>query len=811
MNTAGSAAVLKAALAEFDLDADVAARVEEALARRMVVDWTEKSDVQREMRAAVKRLLEKAGEFGINAKSLTEGIVKRAKVRADVARRMPLVLVAYSDTQSDAPGEISAVDRYTSPLFKKALGYARGLTWENNIGILSARHGLLKGYEATGPGDPPFRQMPAAERRAWGQRVRAQLDKINGQYPTAVVILAGEDFAEALGPFDPFPPVTFPLHGLRVGEQEQWLDANRVDTAAAFRRFAEEAKRGPIVVQSARLPYALEISYDAATHKYRLSALPGSKRQVLIEDYGDAVVPVYVRLMREGVRAEPPRSTPALEWHVSHEVERVEAAKGLPARDRCRLCRVSSEGLAAPRLAPARCAEAECPVTGDELARRVFEAIDRLADPDLGGLATTGDVVQAVLQTDPRLTLDDVHTVLAQLADEGRIELRPASASEAGLHAELALPGPRDTVLAFLRRLGSGPTSAHPASDRDEVEDLGVALRDEIEDLSVALRDSPPPESIAGAPSSGGAKRRAASVRAVNAAPIEPYFLVWGMGRKVYANAAGLAAAIKMVRTELSGSASEANGETTVHMGDTGDVTFVDVSGIEGSPEHYRLTGHPGSIAFMLGSMGQASLGYRYDPELTRSGDDFFTTAATIDALRQFPGVDVDSKREGAEVRYHIPQIGSITFERRGDGSYTVEPTNDDALDALAAKLGISVPMAVARPASSRRAPPAPAPAPAAETHLYRIGEDLYGDTRLIDIGKQLSGYRLHHMGGPDFEIIGPLGEIQFDPYRGKDFPGRSGRSHQLYSNNTDHRAVMDRFLADLAAVGVVPGEGQAA
>jgi hypothetical protein len=101
-----------------------------------------------------------------------------------------------------------------------------------------------------------------------------------------------------------------------------------------------------------------------------------------------------------------------------------------------------------------------------KLVRLVSDTIGRLTEL---GLANTGDVVHAVLDTNATLTKEDVHCVLEHLADEGKIELRPsAGATFQGPNDDLAPPGPRGTVLAYIRPIQpdtppqSSPVSAAP-------------------------------------------------------------------------------------------------------------------------------------------------------------------------------------------------------------------------------------------------------------------------------------------------------------------------------------------------------------
>jgi hypothetical protein len=90
-----------------------------------------------------------------------------------VSERRRIALVGCVKTKRH--GEHEARDLYVSPLFRKRRAYveAAGMPWY----ILSAEHGLqapaskLRDYERT------LDAMMSAERRAWGQRVIAQLEE----------------------------------------------------------------------------------------------------------------------------------------------------------------------------------------------------------------------------------------------------------------------------------------------------------------------------------------------------------------------------------------------------------------------------------------------------------------------------------------------------------------------------------------------------------------------------------------------------------------------------------------------------------
>src|SRR6202042_1644958 len=76
--------------------------------------------------------------------ALAARVASAAPPAAEEARRdheRPIVLISCSDTKVETHGrKIPAADLYSSPLFKKSLAYARAITTEERIRILSARY-----------------------------------------------------------------------------------------------------------------------------------------------------------------------------------------------------------------------------------------------------------------------------------------------------------------------------------------------------------------------------------------------------------------------------------------------------------------------------------------------------------------------------------------------------------------------------------------------------------------------------------------------------------------------------------------------
>ena len=117
-----------------------------------------------------------------------------------------------------------ARELYESPLFRKMRAVVEevGAPWF----ILSAKHGLLRPEAHIDPYDLTLNEMRASERRSWATGVIAQMERT---LPRAdrVVVLAGHTYREFLMHWltRRWPVVDTPLAHLRIGRQQQFLDA----------------------------------------------------------------------------------------------------------------------------------------------------------------------------------------------------------------------------------------------------------------------------------------------------------------------------------------------------------------------------------------------------------------------------------------------------------------------------------------------------------------------------------------------------------------------------------------------------------
>ena len=116
----------------------------------------------------------------------------------------------------------AARDLYVSDWFRKARRFAEasGCPWY----VLSAKHGLVAPDQVIAPYEQTLNTTRVAGRRAWGERVAAQLAEAVPDL-SRVVFLAGGRYREFLAPHlaGRGVEVSVPMEGLRIGEQLSWL------------------------------------------------------------------------------------------------------------------------------------------------------------------------------------------------------------------------------------------------------------------------------------------------------------------------------------------------------------------------------------------------------------------------------------------------------------------------------------------------------------------------------------------------------------------------------------------------------------
>jgi hypothetical protein len=132
-----------------------------------------------------------------------------------------IALVSCVKTKASAPSP--AKDLYVSPLFRGLRRYA-----ESNADawfILSAEHGLLHPDQIVAPYEKTLGKMPVSLRRAWSDRVVAELDAALHPAPAQLLVLAGVLYRAPVVTWSTRHaiPVTFPMDRLPFGAQLRWL------------------------------------------------------------------------------------------------------------------------------------------------------------------------------------------------------------------------------------------------------------------------------------------------------------------------------------------------------------------------------------------------------------------------------------------------------------------------------------------------------------------------------------------------------------------------------------------------------------
>ena len=115
-----------------------------------------------------------------------------------------------------------AKDLYNSTYFDYCLKYARTLTDDKNIYILSALYGVLELTDIISPYEKTLNKMCKSERVEWANRVKNQFVDKNIKHDDEVTILAGKRYYENI--LDYFDKVNLPLAEYKgIGLQLQFM------------------------------------------------------------------------------------------------------------------------------------------------------------------------------------------------------------------------------------------------------------------------------------------------------------------------------------------------------------------------------------------------------------------------------------------------------------------------------------------------------------------------------------------------------------------------------------------------------------
>ncbi len=126
-----------------------------------------------------------------------------------------IALVACGKGKLDRPAP--ARELYNGVLFRKASAYCEATS--DRWFILSAKHGLIDPETIVEPYDLSLSHLDHGERRAWAERVVADL-RNRGLMGAEFHLHAGEKYARPLEPL--LGEVDRPLRGLGIGRQLAW-------------------------------------------------------------------------------------------------------------------------------------------------------------------------------------------------------------------------------------------------------------------------------------------------------------------------------------------------------------------------------------------------------------------------------------------------------------------------------------------------------------------------------------------------------------------------------------------------------------
>ncbi len=133
----------------------------------------------------------------------------------------PIYLVACVSHKLDR--QARAAELYQSDWFRKARAYVEQT--RSPWFVLSAVHGLVRPHRRLDPYDVSLRDLPAAQRRLWGEMTTRQLRREIGlRHPGPIVFLAGRLYREPLLHFVGDRAV-IPMAGMGIGQQKAWLAA----------------------------------------------------------------------------------------------------------------------------------------------------------------------------------------------------------------------------------------------------------------------------------------------------------------------------------------------------------------------------------------------------------------------------------------------------------------------------------------------------------------------------------------------------------------------------------------------------------
>jgi len=132
-----------------------------------------------------------------------------------------LIVFIQCGKKKQSEGRHPASEMYTSNLFRTSLAYARKLTEDGNIRILSGKYGALRLTDIIEPYNVTLNNMTTQQRIEWGGEVMRQLRSQGINSDAHAVFLTGENYQRYLRGY--FRQSEDPLHGMGLGYRIQYM------------------------------------------------------------------------------------------------------------------------------------------------------------------------------------------------------------------------------------------------------------------------------------------------------------------------------------------------------------------------------------------------------------------------------------------------------------------------------------------------------------------------------------------------------------------------------------------------------------
>lgn len=134
-----------------------------------------------------------------------------------------ICLISCVKSKHDGPCEAGKL--YCGQLYTGHLKYAKKLGYsEDEIYILSAKHGLLKFSDIIEKYEMTLNNMKKPDRNKWAKKTLMEIKKEFDINNTEFTILAGKNYYENLEPFLPNVVLPNELKGLPIGKRVQMLN-----------------------------------------------------------------------------------------------------------------------------------------------------------------------------------------------------------------------------------------------------------------------------------------------------------------------------------------------------------------------------------------------------------------------------------------------------------------------------------------------------------------------------------------------------------------------------------------------------------